>query len=196
VLKRKLNCLFVSETIFSVAGTSLCKLSQIRFTNRLSIMSAETTLSLSLSLYKLYKKLFPTGEFFSPFHMVKHLKRSWIFHCAPYLNITLKFFTAVKIQVKIFTLKLEVASPPKRWYPTENYEGVSKSFRTGRLERELKMVQLSVTRWSCIAILWVSLVNFAAITLYVAFQLCLLLLLFISLSTQSGNFWIQPRILM
>jgi hypothetical protein len=33
------------------------------------------------------------------------------------------------------------------------YEGVSKSFRTGRLERELQMVQLSATRWSCITIL-------------------------------------------
>jgi len=34
------------------------------------------------------------------------------------------------------------------------YEGVSKSFRTGRLEWELQMVQLSATRCSCIAILW------------------------------------------
>jgi hypothetical protein len=33
------------------------------------------------------------------------------------------------------------------------YEGVSKSFRTSRLERELQMVQLSATRCSCIAIL-------------------------------------------
>jgi hypothetical protein len=33
------------------------------------------------------------------------------------------------------------------------YEGVSKSFRTGRLERELQTVQLSATRCSCIAIL-------------------------------------------
>jgi hypothetical protein len=33
------------------------------------------------------------------------------------------------------------------------HEGVSKSFRTGRLERELQMVQLSATRCSCIAIL-------------------------------------------
>jgi hypothetical protein len=33
------------------------------------------------------------------------------------------------------------------------YEGVSKSFRTGRLERELQMVQLSATRCSCIVIL-------------------------------------------
>jgi len=33
------------------------------------------------------------------------------------------------------------------------YEGVSKSFRTGRLERELQMVQLFATMCSCIAIL-------------------------------------------
>jgi hypothetical protein len=50
------------------------------------------------------------------------------------------------------------------------YEGVSKSFRTGRLERELQTVQLSATKCSCIAILWVSLVIFVAITLYVASQ--------------------------
>jgi hypothetical protein len=50
------------------------------------------------------------------------------------------------------------------------YEGVSKSFRTGRLERGLHMVQLSTTRCSCIAILWVSLVSFAAITLHFASQ--------------------------
>jgi len=37
--------------------------------------------------------------------------------------------------------------------PLHTHEGVTKSFRTGRLERELKMVQLSVTRYSCIAIL-------------------------------------------
>jgi hypothetical protein len=50
------------------------------------------------------------------------------------------------------------------------YEGVSKSFRTGRLERELQMVQLSATRCSYIAILWVSLVSFVAIIICVAFQ--------------------------
>jgi hypothetical protein len=33
------------------------------------------------------------------------------------------------------------------------YEGVSKSFWTGRLERELQMVQLSATGCSCITIL-------------------------------------------
>jgi hypothetical protein len=51
-----------------------------------------------------------------------------------------------------------------------SYEGVSKSFRTGRLERELQMVLLSATRCSCIAILWACLVSFAAITLCVAAQ--------------------------
>jgi len=44
------------------------------------------------------------------------------------------------------------------------YEGVTKIFRTGRMEQELQMVQ---TRCSRVAILWVSLVSFAAITLCV-----------------------------
>jgi len=44
------------------------------------------------------------------------------------------------------------------------YCGVSKSFLTGRLERKLQM------RWSYIAIFWVSLVSFVAITFYVASQ--------------------------
>jgi hypothetical protein len=69
-------------------------------------------------------------------------------------------------------------------------KGVSRSFRTGRLERELQIVQLSSIRCSCIAILWVSLASFAAITLCVASQR----VLFVSLSTQSGNFWIHPCI--
>jgi hypothetical protein len=50
------------------------------------------------------------------------------------------------------------------------YEGVSKSFRTGRLEQGLHMEKLSATRCSYVAILWVSLVSFAAITLCVASQ--------------------------
>jgi hypothetical protein len=53
---------------------------------------------------------------------------------------------------------------------TLEYEGVSKSFRAGHVERELQIVQLSATRCSCIAILWVSLVSFTAITLCVASQ--------------------------
>jgi hypothetical protein len=50
------------------------------------------------------------------------------------------------------------------------YKSVMKSFRTGRLERELQIVQLSATRCGCIIILCVSLVSFAAITLCVASQ--------------------------
>jgi hypothetical protein len=46
---------------------------------------------------------------------------------------------------------------------TIGYGGVSKSFRTGCMEGELQMVQLSATRCSCIAILWISLVRYAAI---------------------------------
>jgi hypothetical protein len=49
-------------------------------------------------------------------------------------------------------------------------EGVSISFRTGRLERELQMVQLSATRCSSIAIVGVSLVSFASIIFCVASQ--------------------------
>jgi hypothetical protein len=52
----------------------------------------------------------------------------------------------------------------------EKVWGLSKSFRTCRLERELQIVQLSATRCSCIAILWVTRVSFAAITLCVASQ--------------------------
>jgi hypothetical protein len=74
------------------------------------------------------------------------------------------------------------------------YEGVTKSFRTGRLERELQMVELSATRCSYIAILWASLVSFAVITLCVASQQCLLLLSVYFVMTQSGNFWIHSCI--
>jgi hypothetical protein len=52
----------------------------------------------------------------------------------------------------------------------EQYEGVSTIFRTGRLERELQMVQLSATRCSCIAVLSASVVSSAAITFCVASQ--------------------------
>jgi hypothetical protein len=74
-------------------------------------------------------------------------------------------------------------------------ESLSKSFRTGLLERELQMVQLYASRCSCIAILWVSLVSFAAITLCVASQRMFFSLLLLMMSTQSGNFWIHPRII-
>jgi hypothetical protein len=54
--------------------------------------------------------------------------------------------------------------------PCQIDEGVSKSFRTGCLQREQQMVQLSATKRSCIAILWVSVVSSANITLCVASQ--------------------------
>jgi hypothetical protein len=74
------------------------------------------------------------------------------------------------------------------------YQGVSKSFRTGRLERELQMVQFSATGCSCIAIFCVSLVSFAAITLCVASQRLIPKVSIYFVTTQSGNFWIHPHI--
>jgi hypothetical protein len=53
------------------------------------------------------------------------------------------------------------------------------SAQTGRLERELKMLQLSASRCSCIDILWVSLVSFAAITLCVASQRVFIVVYFV-----------------
>jgi hypothetical protein len=50
------------------------------------------------------------------------------------------------------------------------YEGVSKIFRIGHLEGELQMVQFPATRFSCVAILRVTVVSFAAITLCIASQ--------------------------
>jgi hypothetical protein len=74
------------------------------------------------------------------------------------------------------------------------YEGVSKNFRTGRLERELQVVQLYANRCSCIAILWVILASSAAITLFLASQRVFIVVVHFFM-TQSGNFWIHPRIL-
>jgi hypothetical protein len=54
--------------------------------------------------------------------------------------------------------------------PQPSDYGVSKSFRTSLLERELQMVQLFATKCSCIAVLRVSVASFAAITLCVASQ--------------------------
>jgi hypothetical protein len=54
--------------------------------------------------------------------------------------------------------------PNYTYYTT--YEGVSKSSRTANLERVLQKVQLSATRCRSIAILWVIIENFAAITLW------------------------------
>jgi hypothetical protein len=73
------------------------------------------------------------------------------------------------------------------------YEGVTKSFRTGRLERELQMIHLSITKYSSIAFLWVIPVSFAAIILCVASQRVFIVVSVYFVMTQSGNFWIHPR---
>jgi hypothetical protein len=78
-------------------------------------------------------------------------------------------------------------------FDVETQEGVSKTFRTGRLERELQMLQLSATKCSCIAILWVSIVSFAAITLCVASQRVFIIVIVYFIMTESGNFWIHRR---
>jgi hypothetical protein len=78
------------------------------------------------------------------------------------------------------------------YYNCIEYKGVSRSFWTGHLVQELQMVQLSATKYSCIAILWVSLVCFATMTLCVASQWVFIVVY--SLLTQSGNFWIYPCI--
>jgi hypothetical protein len=70
----------------------------------------------------------------------------------------------------LWIMNREECETKRSWSRLWIYECVSKSFRTGRLERELQMVRLSANRCSCIAILWVSLVSFAAITLCVAPQ--------------------------
>jgi hypothetical protein len=54
------------------------------------------------------------------------------------------------------------------------------------------MVRLSATRCSCVATLCVSPVSFAAIILCVASQRVFIVV--ISLSAQSGNFWVYLRI--
>jgi hypothetical protein len=93
------------------------------------------------------------------------------------------------------TSNRHISTAPLRYsnfLPPRIYDGVSKSFQICRLERQLQMVQLSATSCSCIAILWISLVSFAAITLSVASQRVFIVVL-VSLSTQSENFWIHPH---
>jgi hypothetical protein len=68
---------------------------------------------------------------------------------------------------------------------SSQYQGISKSFRIGRMERELQMVQLSATRCSCIAILWVSIVSSAAITICVASERVFIVVYFVIGSFQK-----------
>jgi hypothetical protein len=68
------------------------------------------------------------------------------------------------------------------------YYGVSKSFRTGCLERELQMVQLSATRCSCITTLWVSLFSFAAITFCVTSQQVFIVAVVYFIMTETSGY--------
>jgi hypothetical protein len=107
--------------------------------------------------------------------------------------LTLQTYEVSRVLAVDCKLKLGESSQRK-------YEGVSKSFRTGRLERELQMVQLSDTSCSCIAILWVSLVSFAAITLCVASQRVFVVVYFVIdsvrklLDTPSYITWTPDRL--
>jgi hypothetical protein len=82
-------------------------------------------------------------------------------------------------------------SPWKYWPML--YEGLSRSFRTGCLEREMQMVRLSATRCSCIATLWVSLVSFAAITLCVASQRVFVVVSVYFVIDSVRKIWLHPR---
>jgi len=55
------------------------------------------------------------------------------------------------------------------------------------------MIQLCATRCSCVAILWVSLVSFAAIILCIVSERVFLVVSVYIVMTQSGNFWIHIR---
>jgi hypothetical protein len=97
-------------------------------------------------------------------------------------SVSTFFCVVLSCPVQVETLR-RTNPPSKESYQMSNYESVSKSFRNGRLERELQMVQLSASRCNCIAILWISLLSFAAIALCVVYFVV----------TQSGNFWIHSR---
>jgi len=96
------------------------------------------------------------------------------------------------MKYNIILLFLPSGHVPKG-FQRESYEGVSRSFRTGRQERDLQMIQLSANKCSFIAILWDSLVSFAAIILFVASQRVFTFIVYF-LPTQSWNVLIHPPI--
>jgi hypothetical protein len=94
----------------------------------------------------------------NPHTVTQHLQETNSDKCTlPYRNL---FFWTQSIAQNGFYLASKTVAT----------RGCIQILQTGRLERELKMVQLSATRRSCIAILWVSLVSFAAITLWMQQQ--------------------------
>jgi hypothetical protein len=77
--------------------------------------------------------------------------------------------TNIHVQTRRYS-KDYVPNSRSSLFNLQHIRGSIKSLRTDRLKRELQMVQLSTTSCSCIAILWVSLVSFAAITLCISSQ--------------------------
>jgi hypothetical protein len=63
------------------------------------------------------------------------------------------FFALKMLDITVIKKKGKTLYAVHEIYENVQYEGVSKNFRTGRLERELQILQLSATRRSYIAIL-------------------------------------------
>jgi hypothetical protein len=70
---------------------------------------------------------------------------------------------------------------------SEPIRGCIQKIRTGLLERELQIVQLSATSCNCIAILWVSVVSFAAVTLCVPSHQVFIVVYFVIHSVLCGQ---------
>jgi hypothetical protein len=85
-------------------------------------------------------------------------------------KVLLLLFSDVIINMELLSILYNICVWSKLLDYGQIYEGVSQSFQTDCPEQELQMVQLSVTRCSCITILWVGLVSFATIILCVASQ--------------------------
>jgi hypothetical protein len=109
-------------------------------------------------------------------------------------NINTFISQLVKRETNLFPQYLQYDLPHCTINVISYVEGVSKSFRTGRLKRELRLVRLSATTSSCIAVWWVSLVSFSAITLYVASELVFIVVSFYFAIYSVRELWIHARI--
>jgi hypothetical protein len=106
---------------------------------------------------------------FLPLPFAFHSLKRWMNDVGLFVSIL--FIFSCSVCPAVVSVRFHCFLEVTNIYPTfRNYVGVSKSFRTGHLERELQMVQPSATRCSYIAIVWVSLASFAVITLCVASQ--------------------------
>jgi len=96
------------------------------------------------------------------FNSVRHLHSWYENHNLLFRDVTIFGIYSVKLNVnnRYVLMNKFLGSLCSSGYHTltlkhfqNRYKGVSKSFRTGHLEQELQMVQLSATRCSCITIL-------------------------------------------